>query len=1012
MLAHHGQDSKGESKASKGLQPARRGGSEFPAFAPKGDEYFRFVKPGLKNDLGLLGLDVTYHRGLGDRLYTSDHKGKEIEILDLVGGFGASFFGHNHPEILSVLERRIMDKQPMLTQGSNQAESGRLAARLSERLFRLTGKSYVCTFGNSGAEAVDIAMKHAELERILKINALQEETRRLFDRLEKSHRQGQEAFEEEELVRVGLCQRGMIPTTMEDTLRHIEEHNHRVLGRAPLYLAIEKGFHGKTIGSLSLTYNGDYRNPFKALLQPTQFLDPLDPERIERVFEASLQDYFTLITDETHEFRIEKRPISHIAALIAEPIQGEGGIRPLSRELLGECRRLCDHYDIPLIFDEIQSGMGRTGRFFASEYLGITGDIYTLGKSLGGGIAKISATLIDRDRYVDEFSLLHSSTFAEDSWSSAVGNRVLDLLEHDRLLMLAGEKGAYLEKRLSALAAKYPSAIKSVRGKGLMLGVVLSSQRDSGSPMIREIDKAGRLAHFACGYLFHQEKMRVFPTLSDSHVLRIEPSVFISSSDLDRVLNAFERLCEVLTKSNAHVLLKFVAGDLRPSEFPVKRYGRRQRKKGADTASRKVGFLAHLIDESQLSALEPSFGALSSGAKDRFIRNMMSVARPMPVSSVDITSASDGRINFNLIALPITSRHMAEYLENPEGSPALNMVKDGVGLAQDMGCEVVGLGQYTSIISNNGLAITEPNLSITTGSSFTVATTVRAAIKAARLRGLEPGTGSISVVGAAGNIGSAYATMIARHFWPINLVGSSRSGSLDRLVGVRAGIIADCYGVLAQKSPSAAGLGGVLNMMTQIPLVRRLIDEKRDEETAVQIIVSSGVMDDLISISTDISSIKTSQVIVAVSNSHEKVIGRDLLTRDAILCDVSVPCSTDPEVIKTRKDVLFFAGGIVKLPKGEDMGTPAFPLPAGHVFACMAETMLLGLSGIRDNLSYGDVRPESVRLIDKIAEHHGFELGPLTPHALSPMAALADQGIRNAPRENGEDKSARGSLWK
>ena len=133
----------------------------------------------------------------------------------------------------------------------------------------------------------------------------------------------------------------------------------------------------------------------------------------------------------------------------------------------------------------------------------------------------------------------------------------------------------------------------------------------------------------------------------------------------------------------------------------------------------------------------------------------------------------------------------------------------------------------------------------------------------------------------------------------------------------------------------------------------------------------------MISVSTDIESIARSDVIVAVSNSHEKIIREGLVKKNAIICDVSVPSATDPSLIQRRKDVMYFTGGIVKLPNREAIKIPAYPLPSGQVFACMAETMLLGLSGIRENFSIGSLEIKDIELIDLLGKYHGFELGPL-----------------------------------
>jgi len=955
------------------------------------NEYFSFVKPGLKDHLELFGMDVIYHRGQGDRLYYADSAGKEVEILDLVGGYGACLLGHNHPEMHSVISDRIRYAQPFLVQGSNQAEAGRLAGRLSRETGRITGKSYVCTFGNSGAEAVDIAIKHSELERAVKVQAHLEKGKVNFRRLRDLHRKGRCSWDVSEWGNFSSLPQGKEPTSFEDILGLIEVRNRRVLGRPSLFLALEGAFHGKSVGSLSLTYNRAYSEPFLALLQPTRFLDPLNPNSLETTFEMSSEDYYDLTLDETARIRIIRKPVSNIAALFVEPIQGEGGILEISSDFLKEARRWCDAYNVPLIFDEIQSGMGRTGRFFASERLDVAGDIYLLSKSLGGGFAKISATLINRDRYLDEFSLIHSSTFAEDPLSCSVANKVLDIVERDRLLEMAEEKGSFLKAHFERLVRKYPGVLRPLRGKGLMLGVEFCGQSDSSSALIREIEKAGRLAYFVAGYLFHQEKMRVLPTLSNPHVLRLEPSAYISYSDLIRVSDAFDRLGEVLAKSNAHALLHYVGGNRSPVVFPVRDYSREQKSKPIETPHSKVGFLAHFIDESQLKELDPSFEAFSSQEQDRFIRKIMAMAKPIHIASEEITSRTGEKISFNLIALPITSSHMVEFLRSPKNSRAMGMVKEGVRMAYEMGCEVLGLGQYTSIISNNGLALTEPGLPLTTGNSYTVSVSVQSVLRAAELVGVDASRVTLSLVGAAGNIGTAYALMIANRFPRIHLVGSPKQGSLERLQIVRSNMIQESYRRLVQHGASLDMLEGIGKPLLEIPQVERLLDAKADEQTALNVLHRSGLLDDIISISTDLSSIRRSEIIVAVSNSDTRLIQTEWVKPNVIICDVSVPCAASHELTQNRKDVFYFTGGIVRLPHEEEFDLPGTPLPPGHVFACMAETMILGLSGIRENFSYGKLKVRQIELIESLASHHGFGLSALKPYSPSQWAIFTDQ---------------------
>src|SRR5262249_42225610 len=122
------------------------------------------MKPRLMEMLSAIRLDVVYHRGEGDYLYYHDTNSQEIAVLDLLGGFGASLFGHNHPDLVAAARSVLDEKRPFNAQASARARAGLLAQRLSDMVGRVTGRSYVATFANSGAEAVEAALKHAEFE--------------------------------------------------------------------------------------------------------------------------------------------------------------------------------------------------------------------------------------------------------------------------------------------------------------------------------------------------------------------------------------------------------------------------------------------------------------------------------------------------------------------------------------------------------------------------------------------------------------------------------------------------------------------------------------------------------------------------------------------------------------------------------------------------------------------------------------------------------------------------------
>lgn len=210
-------------------------------------------------------------------------------------------------------------------------------------------------------------------------------------------------------------------------------------------------------------------------------------------------------------------------AVILEPIQGESGVLPAQQAYLEGVRALCDKYDALLIFDEVQSGMGRSGKLFAHELYGITPDVMTTAKSLGGGFP-ISAMLTSK-AYAEHLSVgTHGTTFGGNPLACAVGEAVLDIINTPEVLNGVIEKGEYLREKLRELGEKY-SLFELVRGKGLLVGAVLNQQYKG---------KAGALMAAA-------ERADLLVLVAGPDVVRFAPSLVIEQVDLDEGLARFER---------------------------------------------------------------------------------------------------------------------------------------------------------------------------------------------------------------------------------------------------------------------------------------------------------------------------------------------------------------------------------------------------------------------------------------------------------------------------------------
>jgi acetylornithine/succinyldiaminopimelate/putrescine aminotransferase len=508
------------------------------------------AEPHLREVLASVGLDIEYEAAEGDIVYCRDANGKRLPVLDLVGGFGSLILGHNHPEIIAFAKELLDARTPVHAQFSRHPYANELAARLTEVIQREFGtdEPYYAIFANSGAEAIEVAMKHAEFDRGMRLAEVSANITAHIDQARTALREGRAVVADEAYRAAGLAAHGADETGFEELVAGMERRNSALLARSPLFLVPEGSFHGKLVASVQLTHNPAVRVPFKTLGAQARFVPLDDPGALRKavaeeqtvgLLDVVLRDGTVVVTERTYPA---------FAAVVLEPIQGEGGINVVSAEFAEEIRRVADELGCPVVVDEIQSGMGRSGAFFASSHIGLQGDYYTLAKSLGGGLAKISATLVRASRYHREFEIVHSSTFAKDGFSTHVALKTLSLLEADggRAYRTAAERGARLKAMLDAARADFPDVIKDVRGQGLMLGVEFHDQSQSSSAPLQATAAAGFLGFTLAGYLLRTHRVRAFPTGSATNTLRLEPSIGLTDNQIDQVEEAFRDLCTVL----------------------------------------------------------------------------------------------------------------------------------------------------------------------------------------------------------------------------------------------------------------------------------------------------------------------------------------------------------------------------------------------------------------------------------------------------------------------------------
>jgi acetylornithine/N-succinyldiaminopimelate aminotransferase len=270
------------------------------------------------------------------------------------------------------------------------------------------------------------------------------------------------------------------------------------------FLALEQSFHGRTFGSVSTTYKEKYREPFGPVVPGVEFVR------------------FNDIADLRAKFSDE------VCAILVEAIQGEGGVRPLTQEFFAEARKLASSTGALLIVDEIQAGMGRTGKWCAYQHYGIAPDVTTLAKPLAGGLP-LGAVLCTEEVARVMHAGMHGTTFGGGPRACAVGIAVIDTIEKDGLLAHATEVGNYFQSRLRDLAARHDTIV-DVRGKGLMLAA--------------ELDSAD-LAKLTVAEML---KRRILINCTSDTVLRFLPPYILERTHVDTAIAALD---EIFTEHSA-----------------------------------------------------------------------------------------------------------------------------------------------------------------------------------------------------------------------------------------------------------------------------------------------------------------------------------------------------------------------------------------------------------------------------------------------------------------------------
>lgn len=859
------------------------------------DVYSKNLNPYIGEMLSCMGLDYTFHRANKDYIYTYKN-GIEIKITDFVGGYGTNLLGHNH-KVLKDFANSLGKTSyiPLSDQGSIQSHAGMLAEELNVVIGRLTGKSYYTLFGSTGSEAVEIALHHAVFEWQNKIRKL----------------------EKQQFQKLG---------SKVGSIRRIWKNNWDIINSAPVHVITSKNaFHGSTSGARSILGDPKRREPFKNILGISPIIindtSPSAKKQIDKIVNTT-GIRITILKYKDGEIIKSELFLSTVIAAIVEPIQGEGGVRTISKKYLN----YLSNYDFPLIMDEIQCGLGRSGSLLASK--GVDADYYTFGKALGGGLVKISATLIDKQRYINEFGKHYISTFSGGGGASQIALKTLKIIIEEKIPDLASRKGNYLKKGLNGIRKQYPDIIESITGKGLMLGIKLS-YHNRDNILLRILYNNELLGYLVSSYLFTNHNIRVLPTISAPNNLRVQPSAYISNSEMDHFVVAVEDVACKINNNDLYTLTKHLMdGD----EFidnkgliPENGYLYTNVDK-PKMNSKKVAFIIHFAHPTkELRMIDRSLSQASdTGLRILFKRfQLMMEMKPFILFAQHIYKK---QIHFSVIALPLDSAELEKLHRKGKRQRVVGKIQQAVDLAAKNGASIIGLGGYNSILSNDGLSITPPlGTKIVSGNTFTAAALIKKIIFEVTKRNEFKRNNKIAIVGATGNIGSVLSKKITEYdylFKKVILI-SNNTLELEKLL--------------------------------------KSLQEKCSRKIKIEA-------------SNKLKSILECNVVISTTNTNDPIIFSHHLNKNfpVLVLDISVPPAFSPDIEKLENVISIPHASYVYLPEDPDFILSPHT-PKGTVFCCAAEAILCSLDQVNFPL-VGEISSLALDKITKIAVQNNLLL--------------------------------------
>lgn len=456
--------------------------------------------------------------------------------------------------------------------------------------------------------------------------------------------------------------------------------------------------------------------------------------------------------------------------------------------------------------------------------------------------------------------------------------------------------------------------------------------------------------------LLNHENLRMSPSLSNSLTLRIQPSMYFTILQAEALITGLQNMCMALREKNVAYFLSCIYPDQQVTNHKTE-----DLKTEIQPSSRPLSvFLCHLIDEGHVRKVTKAL----KGVQSQQLMHKLSLSKDLAEFEVyhaqTIVDNSGKEMDIVMLGVPVTSEELKKTFTSRQKYKVVQKVQNAVDYAKELGATTVGLGQFTSIVSGNGLYLNPRGMNLTTGNAFTIALTVQSALRSAEEKQIDLTHSTVSLIGAAGNIMSVATSLMADYVGKIQMIHHSPIESSLKYQQTTIKILND---IAASVSDS------------KVVQVIKDLWKKQDLLT----FLSLPEVKEVFEASAEINLIKNSEIVLCGASASNGFLSIDLFKENAVVVDVAVPPSIKTDMLtklnEERPDVTYHLGGVAQIPKGQSIDFIVFPLGENECFACMAETFALGFSGKKNFLNIGDLNKSIVLEVQSMAKEVGFTLG-------------------------------------